>query len=106
MTHLYKGVRREMHGAVLYNRDRTFAHLVLEALRLESGMIIGDNEPYFVSDDTDYTIPVHGEARGLPYVEIELRQDLLLDDAGQADWAGRVAAALRTAERALRGAKE
>jgi predicted N-formylglutamate amidohydrolase len=79
---------------------------VLDMLRRDAGLHIADNEPYFLSDATDYTIPRHGEARGLPYVEIELRQDLLLDDAGQADWAGRVASALRAAERALRGAKE
>jgi len=27
--------------------------------------VVGDNEPYAVSDETDYTIPAHGEARGL-----------------------------------------
>jgi len=106
MTNIFRGVRRDMHAAILYNRDRRFAGLVLDMLRRDAGLHIADNEPYFLSDATDYTIPRHGEARGLPYVEIELRQDLLLDDAGQADWAGRVASALRTAERALRGAKE
>jgi len=45
--------------------------------------VIGDNEPYFVSDETDYTIPRHGEARGLPHVEIEIRQDLISDDAAR-----------------------
>jgi predicted N-formylglutamate amidohydrolase len=98
MTDIYKGVRREMHGAVLYNRDRNFAGMVLDALRGERGLIIADNEPYFVSDETDYTIPRHGEARGLPHVEIEIRQDLVADDAGQAEWARRIARALQEAE--------
>ena len=70
-------------------------------LRREGNLHIADNEPYFVSDATDYTIPRHGEARGLPHVEIEIRQDLLLDDGGQSEWAGRIAAALRVAERAF-----
>jgi predicted N-formylglutamate amidohydrolase len=97
MTNVFKGVRREMHAAVLYNRDRRFAALVLEALRGESGLVIGDNEPYFVSDETDYTIPRHGEARGLPHVEIEIRQDLISDEAGQDEWARRLCRVLQSA---------
>jgi predicted N-formylglutamate amidohydrolase len=103
MTNLYKGVRREMHAAVLYNRDRHFAGLVLDMLRRESHLIIADNEPYFVSDETDYTIPRHGEARALPHVEIELRQDLVSDESGQAEWAMRIARALQDAERIFLG---
>jgi predicted N-formylglutamate amidohydrolase len=103
MTDIYKGVRRPMHAAVLYNRDRRFAGLVLDMLRREDDLVVGDNEPYFVSDDTDYTIPRHGEARGLPHVEIEIRQDLVSDDAGQALWARRISRALQDAEQAFLG---
>jgi predicted N-formylglutamate amidohydrolase len=102
MTNVYHGVKREMHAAVLYNRDRRFAGLMLDILRREAGLVIGDNEPYFVSDDTDYTIPQHGEARGLPHVEIEIRQDLVGDEAGQAEWARRITQALKQAEQALK----
>jgi predicted N-formylglutamate amidohydrolase len=101
MTNIYKGVSRPMHAAVLYNRDRRFAGLVLDALRRNDGLIVADNEPYFVSDETDYTIPQHGERRGLPHVEIEIRQDLVSDDAGQAQWAQRITRALREAEGAF-----
>jgi predicted N-formylglutamate amidohydrolase len=104
MTHIFRGVRREMHAAILYNRDRRFAGLVLDMLRREPHLHVADNAPYFVSDETDYTIPHHGEARGLPHVEIEIRQDLLHDDAGQVEWAGRIAKALRDAEHAFMGA--
>jgi len=103
MTNVFKGVRREMHAAVLYNRDRRFAGLVLEGLRSEAGLVIGDNEPYFVSDETDYTIPRHAEARGLPHVEIEIRQDLISDDAGQDEWARRICRALQSAEQVFPG---
>ncbi len=103
MTNVFKGVRREMHAAVLYNRDRRFAGLVLDSLRGEGGLVIGDNEPYFVSDETDYTVPRHGEARGLPHVEIEIRQDLITDDAGQDEWAGRICRALQSAEHTFLG---
>lgn len=104
MTDIFKSVPRTMHAAVLYNRDRRFAGLVLEMLRRESGLTIAENEPYFVSDETDYTIPRHGEARGLPHVEIEIRQDLIQTEAGQSDWAKRIARALQLAEQAFRGA--
>jgi predicted N-formylglutamate amidohydrolase len=104
MTAIYHGVRREMHAAVLYNRDRRFAGLVLDGLRREAGLTIADNQPYFVSDETDYTIPRHGEARGLPHVEIEIRQDLVGDDAGQAEWARRITRALQEAEHTFLGA--
>jgi predicted N-formylglutamate amidohydrolase len=100
MTDIFKGIHREMHAAVLYNRDRRFAGLVLEALRREPGVVVGDNQPYFVSDETDYTIPRHGEGRGLPHVEIEIRQDLITEEAGQFEWARRICRVLQAAEAA------
>ena len=103
MTNVFKGTRREMHAAVLYNRDRRFAGLVLEELRREAGLTVGDNEPYFVSDETDYTVPRHGEARGLPHVEIEIRQDLIGDEAGQDEWARRICRVLQAAEKIFLG---
>jgi predicted N-formylglutamate amidohydrolase len=102
MTDVFKDVVRPMHAAILYNRDRRFAGLVLDALREEQGLVVADNEPYFVSDATDYTIPRHGEARNLPHVEIEIRQDLLATPAGQREWAMRIATALRTAQQRYR----
>ena len=59
--------------------------------------MVGENEPYAVSDLTDYTIPVHGEQRGLPHVEIEIRQDLIAEPAGQRAWAERLARLLPAA---------
>lgn len=103
MTNIFKGKRREMHAAVLYNRDRRFAGLVIDSLRRDASLVIGDNEPYFVSDETDYTVPRHAEARGLPHVEIELRQDLVGDAAGQDEWARRLTEVLREAEHVFLG---
>jgi len=101
MTDVYKSDRRRMHAAVLYNRDRRFAGAVLEMLRREQHLIIADNQPYFVSDETDYTIPHHAEARLLPHVELEIRQDLVADEAGQAEWGERIARVLKDAQRAF-----
>jgi predicted N-formylglutamate amidohydrolase len=55
-----------------------------------------------VSDVTDYGVPVHAERRGLPHVEIEIRQDLIEDAAGQAGWAARFARLFRAADERLR----
>jgi predicted N-formylglutamate amidohydrolase len=90
-TPVFKGFPRPWHVAVLFNRDPRLAHALAELLRAESGLMVGENEPYRVSDLTDYTVPVHGERRGLPHVEIEIRQDLITDPAGQREWAGRLA---------------
>jgi predicted N-formylglutamate amidohydrolase len=70
---------------------------VLELLRRDNALVVGENEPYSVSETTDYTIPVHAERRGLPHVEIEVRQDLIEQDAGQREWAARLMAALTEA---------
>ena len=86
-TPLFKGERRPMHAGVLYNRDARLAHILLDLLRAEGDLVVGDNAPYAVSDATDYTVPMHGERRGIAHVEIEIRQDLIADDAGQAAWA-------------------
>jgi predicted N-formylglutamate amidohydrolase len=64
--------------------------------------VVGDNEPYAVSDETDYTIPVHGEARGLMNTGIEIRQDLISDQAGEKAWAERLARILGEIEPMLR----
>lgn len=63
--------------------------------------MVGDNEPYSVSDDTDYTVPVHGERRAIPHVELEIRQDLIATVAGQAAGAARLARLLGQAAAAL-----
>jgi predicted N-formylglutamate amidohydrolase len=86
-TPVFMGVTRPWHAGVLYNRDPRFAHLLLDLLKREEGLVIGDNEPYSVTDASDYTIPVHGEQRGLHHVAIEVRQDLIADDKGQREWA-------------------
>lgn len=83
---VFLGVSRPWQCGVLYNRDPRLARIVGDLLR-ERGLAVGDNEPYAVSDETDYTIPVHGERRGLPHLEFEIRQDLIAAAAGQHDWA-------------------
>ena len=90
-TPVYAGIARPWHIGTLYHRDRTLPPLLLKALRAEPDLVVGDNEPYAVSDETDYTVPVHGEMRGLLNTGIEIRQDLISDQAGEKDWADRLA---------------
>lgn len=101
-TPVYAGVARPWHIGTLYHRDTRLPPLLLTALRAEGDLVVGDNEPYAVSDQTDYTIPVHGEARGLINSGIEIRQDLITDASGQRQWAERLARILGEVEATLR----
>jgi predicted N-formylglutamate amidohydrolase len=101
-TPVYAGIARPWHIGTLYQRDTRLPPLLLKMLRAESDLVVGDNEPYAVSDATDYTIPVHGEARGLANTGIEIRQDLIADGSGQAQWAERLARIFGEIETILR----
>lgn len=95
------GERRQFHAGVLYDRDTRLAAPLLELLRQEPGLVVGDNEPYAASAATDYAIIEYGERRGAPYVELEVRQDLVSDEAGQRAWAERFARLLLLASATL-----
>jgi len=90
-TPVFTDVARPWHVGMLYHRDARVAHALLALIRAEGRWVVGDNEPYAVSDGTDYAIPVYGEQRGLAHVELEVRQDLIVEEAGQAEWAERIA---------------
>jgi predicted N-formylglutamate amidohydrolase len=104
-TDVYKGVARPWHAGVLFNRDRGISRIMLDLLRAEPGLTVGENEPYSVSDESDYSAPVHAERRGLPYLELEIRQDLIAGEAGQAEWAARLGRLLPEAWLRFRGGK-
>ena len=104
-TPVYAGVARPWHIGTLYHRDTRLPPLLLKLLREESDLVVGDNEPYAVSDETDYGIPVHGEARGLMNTGIEIRQDLIADPAGQQQWADRLARIFAEIETMMRTQK-
>lgn len=93
-TPVFKGFERPWHAGVLFRRSRAFGNALVEALR-GPGLVVEANQPYQITQSGDYTVPVHGEARGLTVVLIEIRQDLIMDAAGQAEWAERLALALR-----------
>jgi predicted N-formylglutamate amidohydrolase len=100
-TPVFKAVARQVEVGVLFHHETKLSRLMLDLLRGEGDLVVGANEPYAITDDSDYTVPVHGEGRGLDHVEIEIRQDLIAETAGQQRWAERMARLLREAERRL-----
>ena len=96
-TPVYLGVARPVEVSPLYGSDARLAHGLLEALRAEGDLVVGDNEPYAVSAETDYAVPVHGIGRDLLHTAIEIRQDLITATSGQAGWALRLARLLPVA---------
>jgi len=91
-TELWKGKARPWHAAILWDRDYRFAVPLLEALRAEEGLVVGENEPYDgkLAGDCMWQ---HGTRRGIAHTILEVRQDLIRDEAGQAEWAARIAKA-------------
>lgn len=96
-TPCYLSIARATQVGVLYGRDARLARHVLAALRSDAALSVGENEPYAMCDDSDYTAVVHGERRGILHVELEVRQDLLVGVSACEAWADRLAASLHFA---------
>ncbi len=86
-TPVYLDEPRAWQAGVLYTPGNRFAESLLALLRQRLPLPVGDNEPYALSQTSDYTVPLQAERRGLANVELEIRQDLIADAAGQRDWA-------------------
>jgi predicted N-formylglutamate amidohydrolase len=81
---------RPWHCGVLYNEDERAPRIALRLLAEEPGLVVGDQQPYS-GRLLNATMNRHAEAEGRPYVGIEIRQDLIAQPAGQAEWAERLA---------------
>ncbi len=79
--------------------DRSLTEIVLAALRQSGDVVVGDNQPYDLDPKVDYSTPYHALRRGLPYIQVEFRQDEIADAVNQRSWAVRFARALRQVER-------
>ncbi len=96
-TPIMQGFARPWQCGILHNgANDTLARAMLDVLRAEGDLVVGDNEPYAM-DRIDYTVPRHAFAARLAYAEIEVRQDLLADAAGIVAWAARLARLLPAA---------
>jgi predicted N-formylglutamate amidohydrolase len=80
------GIERPWHVGVLWDCDEANARRLLDGLRAEKGLVVGDNQPYSGKHPANYTIDHHARARGLPHVCIEVRQDLIDSPAGVERW--------------------
>ena len=84
-TPVWRGAPRPWHAGVLWDRDPRLAVPLIEALRADPALVVGDNEPYAgaLLNDTMYR---HATVRGRAHALIEIRQDLIADAAGVAAW--------------------
>ncbi|WP_188052350.1 N-formylglutamate amidohydrolase [Aureimonas fodinaquatilis] len=88
---------RPWEVALMWADDGAFSLPVQAALEAAGDLNVGLNEPYAVSLENDYSIPMHAHARGLPYVEFEIRQDYIGTPAEAEEWAARLADCLTQA---------
>jgi predicted N-formylglutamate amidohydrolase len=98
-TPVFKGFQRPWHAGILFRKAQNYGQALVAALQ-EPGLNVVANEPYRIDDDGDYTVPVHGEARGLDAVLIEIRQDLIARRDGQMAWVKRLVPALQVSAEA------
>lgn len=84
---------RPWQVSVLWNRDDRLARPLIRALAA-AGLIVGDNEPYSGFEGLTHTNDIHALIRGYPHVELEIRQDVIADAAGQAAYATLIGDAL------------
>lgn len=93
-TPIWRGHPRPWHAGILWDRDARLARPLIDGLRQDTALIVGDNEPYTGELPGD-TMNRHGTRTGLPHALLEVRQDLIHDDKGVAEWAGRLVPLLR-----------
>jgi len=96
-TPVFRGVARPWHAGVLYAAAAPFGQALVARLAADPDLNVGDNQPYQIGPDTDYTVPIHGDRRGISAALIEIRQDLVGNAAGVEEWAQRLPAALAEA---------
>lgn len=98
---IYLGARRIWHVGVLYGQAKALASKLIQRLETDPKLIVGDNEPYKINPDDDYTVPIHGDARDIPAVLLEVRNDLLVHASDIEAWATRITETLcpRTSSR-------
>jgi predicted N-formylglutamate amidohydrolase len=74
---------------VLYNADERLARLAIPMLDA-AGLVTGDQQPYS-GKDLNHTMNIHAEANNIPYLGLEMRQDCVSDNSGQARFADIIA---------------
>ena len=91
---LVGGAPRPWEIGICWDKDRRLADPMIEHLRAD-GLLVGANEPYDFGVLTDYTVPVHAEARGLPSLLVEIRNSEIRSTKAVETWAQRLAGHVR-----------
>lgn len=86
---------RPWQVGVLWDDPCELARPLMAALAGQ-GLTVGDNEPYSAREPSGGTLESHALEVGRPGLSVEIRQDLIADDAGQAEWADRLTTVLGT----------
>lgn len=95
-TPVLAGISRPWDIGFVFRGDKhTPKRLAAHIFKRHRELKIGMNEPYFVSDLSDWFVPKHGEQRDLAHSLIEIRNDHLRDKAGQLWWAEVLCCAIR-----------
>ncbi|ENN86526.1 hypothetical protein RHSP_08926 [Rhizobium freirei PRF 81] len=89
-TPVYFGKQRPWHAGILYGEAAGFGQTLIRELQSEATLTIGDNQPYNIHPEEDYTVPVHADDRGLPGALIEVRHDLIDTLLGVSEWGERL----------------
>ena len=82
---------RPWHVGVLWNKYSRIAEPLMDRLKANNSLVVGDNQPYTAEEPYGYTIHVHGQDNGLPFVAVEIRQDLIDTHHGAESWANLMA---------------
>lgn len=91
-TPVFKGVRRGLDFGVLHDVEARLAGRILDAAAEWPDIVTRRNEPYGPEDGVCHTLNLHTLKRGLEGAMLEIRNDLIASEEGQAAWADRLAA--------------
>jgi predicted N-formylglutamate amidohydrolase len=96
-TPVYKGTPRTLDLGILHDDDARLADRLLRACEADPDLAVRRNEPYGPQDGVTHTLQLHALPRGLENVMLEVRNDLIADEAGQQRMADRLAPLLSQA---------
>lgn len=100
----WKGRKRPWQVGILYShKDTRLSGAMMQALRRDPDLTVGDNQPYSGELEGD-CMAQHALAHGLAHVLIEVRQDLIATPESAASWATRLIPVLQASLVALAGA--
>ncbi len=103
-TPVMNDFERPWHVGVLWDRDERLAVPMLEILRKNPTLVVGDNEPYSAREPFGYTMNEHGTKLDIPHVVIEIRQDLIDTHHGAEQWANLMVDMVRQLQKRLEAA--